>query len=155
MYILKLGAAAVAATLLAGCGDEDFTGTYRLQTPDDLALILSVRGDEANTYWESNYDGEIRIKPVVIIKATAKGEKLYLDDEKNNHHWIMTRSADGKGLDCLNCEALDYGNDTVRWQYDPRGAHELEQLVKEQERKDEAEENAAFEAMRKPKSSVE
>jgi len=149
--LFKLGVATVAASLLTGCGDEDFTGAYRLQTPDDMTLVLNIRGDEADTFWETNEDNGVRIKPIVIIKATVKGENLYLDDEKNDHHWIMTRSVDGKGLDCLNCEALDFGgNDTVHWQYDPRGPYDLEQLVKEQARKDDAERNAAFEAMGKP-----
>jgi len=100
--------------------------------------VANIRGEEADTFWESiNDEGNVTIKPVVSIKVMAKGEKLYLDDERNNHHWVMTRSADGKGLNCSNCEALDFGgNDTVHWKYDPLGPYDLERLLKEQDSKE-------------------
>ncbi len=139
MYrLVKFTVTVVVASLLTGCGDDDFTGAYRLQTPDDITLVLNIRGEEADTFWESiNDEGNVTIKPVVSIKVMAKGEKLYLDDERNNHHWVMTRSADGKGLNCSNCEALDFGgNDTVHWKYDPLGPYDLERLLKEQDSKE-------------------
>ncbi|MFO1612211.1 hypothetical protein QOT38_30775, partial [Pseudomonas aeruginosa] len=45
-FIIKLAATVVAGTLLAGCGGEDFTGSYRAKNPSNskVELVLNIHG---------------------------------------------------------------------------------------------------------------
>ena len=46
-FIIKLAATVVAGTLLAGCGGEDFTGSYRAKNPSNskVELVLNIHGN--------------------------------------------------------------------------------------------------------------
>lgn len=133
MYSLfKLGAAAVAASLLTGCGEEDFTGAYRYTLPSQ-ALVLNVQGDQATVFAEINDRVELRSK----FKVSVKGEKLLLDSEKGSARVVMKRNVDERSLDCLNCKEMSLVTDEVLWKYDSKGPYDVDQLLKEQARKDE------------------
>lgn len=142
--LFKLAAAVVAGSLLTGCGGEDFTGAYRLQAPKDLAFVLNIRGDEADIFAETGKDA--RIKSFGKMKVSVKGEKLFIDDVDSNDRWVMKRNVDERSLDCLNCEKLNL-KDTVHWEYDPEGPYDVEQMLKDQARKDEEALNAESEKM--------
>lgn len=144
--LFKFAAIIIACSFLVGCGDEDYTGAYRLHAPNDLTFILTIRGDNADIFVEKGK--EARINPLGRMKVSVKGEKLFLDDVNSDERWVMTRNVDERSLDCLNCEALNL-KDTVHWKYDPLGPYDLEQLLKEQARKDEEARNAALEKVQK------
>lgn len=132
----KVALIGMASTLLAGCGDEDFTGAYRLQAPKNVAVVLNILRDEADIFMEKG--AEARIEPIGKMKVSVKGEKLFLDDVNSNDRWVMKRNVDERSLDCLNCEVLNL-KDTVHWKYDPKGPYDVTQMLKEQARKDEEE----------------
>ncbi|WP_312246151.1 hypothetical protein [Stutzerimonas nitrititolerans] len=143
--LFKFAAAVFAGSLLAGCGDEDFTGAYRLDATKELVFVLNIRGDEADLFSEKGKDS--RIAHYGQFKVSVKGEKLFLDDVNSDDRWVMTRNVDERSLDCLNCETINL-KDTVHWKYDPQGPYDLEQLLKEQAREDEEVFNAELEKMR-------
>ncbi len=143
--LLKLAAVVTAATLLAGCGGEDFSGAYRFKVPGaDRIMVLNVHGDEAEIFAEENRGA--RIKPLVKMKASVKGEKLLLDDLNSSERLALQRNVDERSLDCLNCKVLNI-KDGALWKYDPKGPYDVAQLLKDQARKDEAALNAQMERM--------
>ncbi len=144
--LFKFAAIVFAGSFLVGCGDEDYTGAYRLHAPNDLTFVLTIRGDDADIFVEKGR--EARINPLGRMTVSVKGEKLFLDDVNSDDRWVMTRNVDERSLDCLNCEALNL-KDTMHWKYDPQGPYDLEQLLKEQARKDDEARNAAMEKVQK------
>lgn len=133
MYrLFKLGAAVVAVSLLSGCGEEDFTGAYRYTLPGE-ALVLNIEGGEAKIFAEK--EGRVLLRST--LTASVKDEKLFLDTADDAKRVVMKRNVDERSLDCLNCKVLSFGKDEVHWKYDPHGVYDVDQLLKEQARKDE------------------
>nr|WP_059392995.1 hypothetical protein [Pseudomonas toyotomiensis] len=133
MYrLFKLGAAVVAVSLLSGCGEEDFTGAYRYTLPGE-ALVLNIEGGEAKVFAEK--EGRVLLRST--LTASVKDEKLFLDTADDAKRVVMKRNVDERSLDCLNCKVLSFGKDEVHWKYDPHGVYDVDQLLKEQARKDE------------------
>lgn len=130
--LFKLGAAAVAASLLTGCGEEDFTGAYRFTLPSE-ALVLNIQGNQAAVFAETK--GRIALRST--FEVSVKGEKLFLDSEKSSTRVVMKRNVDERSLDCLNCKEMSLVTDEVLWKYDSKGPYDVDQLLKEQARKDE------------------
>lgn len=144
MYrLFKLAAAIVVASLLTGCGDEDFTGAYRYTLPGE-ALVLNIEGGEAKIFAEK--EGRVLLRST--LTASVKDEKLFLDTADDTKRVVMKRNVDERSLDCLNCTVLSFGKDEVHWKYDPHGVYDVDQLLKEQARKD-AEEAVKLEQLRK------
>lgn len=143
--LFKFAAAVVAGSLLTGCGDDDFTGAYRVQITKESSLVLNLQGDEADFFLEKGRDA--RIDYYGKMKVLAKGEKLLLEDE-GSIRVAMKRNVDEQNLDCLNCKVLGL-KDEVLWKYDPQGPYDVEQLLKDQARKDEEAQNAELEKMQK------
>lgn len=131
---IKFAAAAIAASLLTGCGEEDFTGAYRLQAPANVVAVLSIQGDKAAVFMEKG-NGP-RVEEVGQFKVSVSDKKLMLDDLNSNDRWVMTRNVDERSLDCLNCEELLFKG-AVNWKYDPHGPYDVPKLLEEQARKDE------------------
>ncbi len=72
---------ALAGSILAGCGSEDFTGAYRYNIPSsERVMVLNVHGDEAEIFGEDVSDG--RIKPLVKMKVSVKGRRHVAADRK-------------------------------------------------------------------------
>jgi hypothetical protein len=132
----KLAAAIVACSLLAACGSEDFTGAYRFKNSNsDKAMVLNIHGGEAELFAEDGHDG--RIKPLIQLKVSSKGEKLLLDNLSGTERLALKRNVDERSLDCLNCKVLGMKEDAAVWKYDPKGPFDVAQLLKDQARKDE------------------
>jgi len=131
---------ALASSVLAGCGSEDFTGAYRYKLPGgERVIVLNVHGDEAEIFGEDVNDG--RIKPLVKMNVSVKDKKLLLDDVNSSERLALTRNVDEQSVDCLNCKVLGI-NDASVWKYDPQGPYDLEQMLKDQALKDEEALNA-------------
>ncbi|MGY8813037.1 MAG: hypothetical protein ACKVK5_18660 [Pseudomonadales bacterium] len=143
--LFKLAAAVVTGSLLTGCGDNDFTGAYRVQVTKESSLVLNLKGDEADFFLEKGRDA--RIDYYGKMKVVAKGEKLLLEDE-DSLRVAMKRNVDEQSLDCLNCKVLGL-KDEVLWKYDPKGPYDVDQLLKDQTRKDEDALNAELEKMQR------
>lgn len=132
----KLAATIVACSFLAACGSEDFTGAYRFKNSNsEKAMVLNVHGAEAELLAEDGRDG--RIKPLIKLKVSSKGEKLLLDNLSGTERLTMKRNVDERSLDCLNCRVLGMKEDAAIWKYDPKGPFDVAQLLKDQARKDE------------------
>lgn len=131
---IKFAAAAIAASLLTGCGEEDFTGAYRLQAPANVVVVLSIEGDKAAVFMEKGKGP--RVEEVGQFKVSVSDKKLMLDDLSSNDRWVMRRNVDERSLDCLNCEELLFKG-AVNWKYDPHGPYNVAKLLEEQARKDE------------------
>ena len=115
---------ALASSILAGCGSEDFTGAYRYKiSGGERVMVLNVHGDEAEIFGEDVSDG--RIKPLVKMNVSVKDKKLLLDDVNSSERLALTRNVDEQSVDCLNCK------------YDPQGPYDVEQMLKDQALKDE------------------
>lgn len=131
---------ALAGSILAGCGSEDFTGAYRYKIPgSERVMVLNVHGDEAEIFGEDVSDG--RIKPLVKMKVSVKDKKLLLDDVNSSERLALTRNVDEQSIDCLNCKVLGI-NDAAVWKYDPQGPYDVERMLKDQALKDEEALNA-------------
>jgi hypothetical protein len=143
----KFTAIVVTGALLAGCGDEDFTGAYRFKDAGmSGALVLNVHGDEAELFGDL---GEGGIKPLGKMKVSVKDEKLLLDSMGDSTRLVMKRNVDERSLDCLNCKVLRMPADELVWAYDPKGPYDLDQMLKEQARKNEEALNAELERLQK------
>ncbi|AWF68496.1 MULTISPECIES: hypothetical protein [Pseudomonadaceae] len=140
-FIIKLAATVVAGTLLAGCGGEDFTGSYRAKNPSNskVELVLNIHGNEAELIGQELGTG--RIKPLVKMTVSVKDGKLLLDDVNSSERLAMKRNVDEQSLDCLNCKILRIKDDTV-WKYDPKGPYDVDQMLKDQAGRDEEQLNA-------------
>ncbi|MHC8390185.1 hypothetical protein ACYZTM_19610 [Pseudomonas sp. MDT2-39-1] len=139
----KLVAVAVAGSGLAACGGEDFTGAYRFKDSNiQRTMVLNVHGDEAEIFGD---DGKGRIKPLAKLKVSVKDEKLLLDDVNGSARLAMRRNVDEQSLDCLNCKVIGLKKDDLVWEYDPKGPYDVQQLLKDQARKDEEAMNAELE----------
>lgn len=133
--LFKLVATVVAGSILTGCGGDDFTGAYRFKaSSSERAMVLNVHGNEAEIFGENARDG--RIKPLIKMKVLVKDEKLLLDDVNSSERLAMKRNVDEQSLDCLNCNVLGIKDETV-WKYDPEGPYDVDQMLKDQVRKDE------------------
>ncbi len=131
---------ALAGSILAGCGGEDFTGAYRYKIPgSERVMVLNVHGDEAEIFGEDVSDG--RIRPLVKMKVSVKDKKLLLDDANSSERLALTRNVDEQSIDCLNCKVLGI-NDASVWKYDPQGPYDVERMLKDQALKDEEALNA-------------
>ncbi len=131
---------ALASSILAGCGSEDFTGAYRYKIPgSESVMVLNVHGDEAEIFGEDVNDG--RIKPLVKMNVSVKDKKLLLDDVNSSERLALARNVDEQSVDCLNCKVLGI-NDASVWKYDPQGPYDVEQMLKDQALKDEEALNA-------------
>ena len=131
---------ALASSILAGCGSEDFTGAYRYKiSGGERVMVLNVHGDEAEIFGEDVSDG--RIKPLVKMKVSVKDKKLLLDDVNSSERLALTRNVDEQSIDCLNCKVLGI-NDAAVWKYDPQGPYDVERMLKDQALKDEEALNA-------------
>lgn len=75
--------------------------------------------------------------------------KLILDDKNSSLRLVMKRNVDERSLDCLNCKVLGLRADGLVWNYDPKGPYDVDQVLKEQERKREDALNAELEKMQK------
>lgn len=142
--LFKLVAAVFAGSLLAGCGDEDFTGAYRFNERNTGEIVLNVHGGEAEIFAD---DGEDGIKPLGKMKVLVKDEKLLLDDVNSDLRLAMKRNVDEQSLDCLNCDVIGIKSDNSVWKYDPKGPYDVDQLLKEQALKREVAFNAELEEM--------
>ncbi|OOV91454.1 hypothetical protein [Pseudomonas sp. MF4836] len=143
--LFKLAAAVVAGSLLAGCGGDNFTGAYRFKSPNsERTMVLNVHGDEAEIFGQEGAEG--RIKPLVKMKVSVKGEKLLLDDVNGTERLALKRNVDERSLDCLNCKVLGIKDETL-WKFDPKGPYDVEQMLKDQARKDEEALNAKMQKM--------
>lgn len=141
--ITKFATTFVAGALLAGCGSEDFTGSYRASDPSNekIELVLNIHGDKAELIGQETSTG--RIKPLVKMTLSVKGGKLLLDDVNSSERLAMKRNVDEQSLDCLNCKILRIKDETV-WKFDPKGPYDIDQMLKAQARKDEEKLNAAL-----------
>ncbi|WP_122321185.1 hypothetical protein [Pseudomonas amygdali] len=144
---LKLVAFAVAGSVLAGCGGEDFSGAYRLtESGMQGEMVLNIHGDEAELFADFGAGG---IKPLGKMRVSVKDAKLLLDDVNGSTRLAMKRNVDERSLDCLNCKLLSAKKDDPVWKYDPKGPYDVDQMLKEQARKREEALNAELEKMRK------
>lgn len=127
---------AVLGTLLAGCGAEDFSGAYRFKDSSmSGTMVLNVHADEAELFGDMGKNG---IKPLAKMKVSVKDKKLLLDAVNSSTRLVMKRNVDERSLDCLNCKVLGMKTDEHVWQYDPKGPYDVDQLLKDQARKNEA-----------------
>jgi hypothetical protein len=131
----KLVAVVVAGLCLAACGDKGFTGAYRMGS-----MVLNIHGDEAEVFEDHG-----SIKFIGKFKVSVKDEKLLLEDGSSTR-LAMKRNVDEQSLDCLNCVEGDL-NKVVVWKYDPKGPYDVQQLLKDQARKNEQALNAELERM--------
>lgn len=140
----KLVAVAVVGAVLAACGSEDFTGAYRLKDSDmKVAIVLNIHGDEAELFAD---DGKGGIKSFGKMKVLVKDGKLLLD-VNGSKRLAMKRNVDEQSLDCLNCKVMSLKKDDLVWEYDPKGPYDVDQMLKEQARKNEEALNAGLEKM--------
>lgn len=137
--LIKFSVATIAASLLVGCGEEDFTGSYR-HVMAGQSLVLDIRGSKAKVFAE--IDGRVFARS--DLNVSVKGEKLFLDSEDGADRVVMKRNVDERSLDCLNCKVMSFVQDEVLWKFDPKGPYDLDQLLRDQARKDE--EDAANQA---------
>lgn len=145
--LFKFAATAVMGALLSGCGNEDFTGAYRFKDSGMKGtMVLNIHGNEAELFGDLGKDG---IKPFGEMKVSVKDEKLLLDDVSSSTRLVMRRNVDERSLDCLNCKVLGMRTDEHLWKYDPEGPYDVDQMLKEQARKNEEAMNAALEEMQK------
>ncbi|MCE5364131.1 hypothetical protein [Pseudomonas anguilliseptica] len=145
--LFKFAATAAIGALLSGCGNEDFTGAYRFKDSGMKGtMVLNVHGDEAELFGDLGKDG---IKPLGKMKASVKDEKLLLDTVNSSTRLVMRRNVDERSLDCLNCKVLGMRTDELVWTYDPEGPYDVDQMLKEQARKNEEALNAELEKMQK------
>lgn len=141
----KLVAIAVAGSVLAACGGEDFTGAYRFKESNiQRTMVLNVHGNDAEIFGD---DGKGRINPLAKLKVSVKDEKLLLDDVNGSTRLAMKRNVDEQSLDCLNCKVVGLRKDDLVWKYDPKGPYDVEQLLKDQALKDQEALNAELEKM--------
>lgn len=139
---LKLVAVAIAGSILAACGGEDFTGAYRFKDSNMQGdMVLNIHGDEAELFG----DNENGIKPLGKMRVSVKDGKLLLDDVTATNRIAMKRNVDEQSLDCLNCKVIGARKDDLVWKYDPKGPYDVGQLLKDQARKNEEAMNAALE----------
>ncbi|KKI25045.1 hypothetical protein APX70_00042 [Pseudomonas syringae pv. maculicola] len=139
----KLMAVAVAGSVVAACGGEDFTGTYRLKESGMQGeMVLNIHGDEAELLADFGKGG---IKPLGKMRVSVKDQKLFLDDVNGPTRLALKRNVDERSLDCLNCKLLSTKKDDPVWRYDPKGPYNVEQMLKEQARKREEALNAEME----------
>ncbi|WP_339426588.1 hypothetical protein [Pseudomonas proteolytica] len=142
---LKLVAIGVAGSLLAACGGEDFTGAYRFKDSSMKgAMVLNIHGDDAEIFGDYGAGG---IKPFGKIKVSVKDGKLLLDEVNGSLRLAMKRNVDERSLDCLNCKVMGLRKDDLVWEYDPKGPYDLDQMLKEQARKNEEALNAELEKL--------
>jgi hypothetical protein len=141
--LFNLVSIAVAGSLLAACGGKDFTGAYRFRDSGMKgAMVLNVHGDEAEIFGDFGKDG---IKPLGKMKVSVKDEKILLDAVKGSLRLAMKRNVDERSLDCLNCTVIGLRKDDQVWEYDPKGPYDVDQMLKEQARKNEEVLNAQLE----------
>jgi len=145
--LFKFAVTAVIGALLSGCGNEDFTGAYRFKDSGMIGtMVLNVHGDEAELFGDL---GKGDIKPFSKMKVSVKDEKLLLDDVSSSTRLVMRRNVDERSLDCLNCKVLGMRTDEHVWKYDPEGPYDVDQMLKEQARKNEEALNAELEKMQR------
>lgn len=145
--LFKFASVAVAGAVITGCSGEEFTGAYRYQEQSSKgAMVLNIHGDEAEIFADIVTSG---IKPVGKLSVSQKDGKLLLDDKNSSLRLVMKRNVDERSLDCLNCKVLGLRADALVWGYDPKGPYDLDQLLKEQDRKREEALNAELERMQK------
>lgn len=145
--MLKFAAAVVTGAFLSGCSGEDFTGAYRFKDSSmNGTMVLNVHGDEAELFGDLGKDG---IKPLGKMKVSIKEGKLLLDAVNSSTRLVMRRNVDERSLDCLNCKVLGMRTDEHVWKYDPEGPYDVDQMLKEQARKNEEALNAELEKMQK------
>ncbi|MEN0104995.1 MAG: hypothetical protein AAGC84_01070 [Pseudomonas sp.] len=139
---------AVLGAILSGCGAEDFSGAYRFKDSSmSGAMVLNVHGNDAELFGDLGKNG---IKPLAKMKVSVKDNKLLLDDATNSAtRLVMKRNVDERSLDCLNCKVLGMKADEHVWQYDPKGPYDVDQLLKDQARKNEEALNAELEKIQK------
>lgn len=131
---IMLAAILMMAALLAGCGEEDFTGAYRVETPRGTVLVLSVDGDKARLFSEIGTPPRIMPHGAFLDVSVVNG-KLMLDDPNGNERLVLTRNVDERSLDCLTCdEMLHEGLD--HWSFDPNGPYDVDQLLADQAKRD-------------------
>lgn len=95
--LIKFATAAVAGTLLSGCGGEDFTGAYRFKDSSmNGTMVLNIHGSEAEVFGDFGKDG---IKPLGKMKVSVKDEKLLLDAVSGTTRLVMKRNVDERNLD--------------------------------------------------------
>lgn len=133
---------------MAGCGGENFTGSYRAKNPSDskAEFVLNIHGDEAELITQELGTG--RVKLLVKLSVSVKGGKLLLDDVNSSERLAMRRNVDEQSLDCLICESLRIKQEAV-WKYDANGPYDVAQMLEEQAHRDEAELNAKLAQMQK------
>ncbi len=107
-------------------------------------MVLNVHSDEAELFGDFEKDG---IKPLGKMKVSVKDKKLLLDAVNGSTRLVMRRNVDERSLDCLNCKVLGMETDEHVWKYDPKGPYDVDQMLKEQARKNEEARNAEREKM--------
>lgn len=145
--LLKLMGAAVAGLFLAACGGEDFTGAYRFKDPGiQKELVLNIHGDEAEIFGDAGKGG---IRLLGKMSVSTKDGKLLLDAVNSSMRLAMKRNVDERSLDCLNCKVINLKKDESVWTYDPKGPYDVDQILKDQARKNEEALNAELEKIQK------
>tara|TARA_Y100000780_G_scaffold231692_1_gene258131 strand:- start:96 stop:701 length:606 start_codon:yes stop_codon:yes gene_type:complete len=128
---IATAAVAIIASLLAGCGKEDFTGAYRLKATLYDSLVLNVEGDSAQMFLERGSDKRIEIIGKGFNVKTNDKDRLLLEDRSSGFRWVLVRDDDERIIKCLTCEEkLAY------WEFDPRGPYDVSRLLMAQDGKD-------------------
>tara|TARA_Y100000780_G_scaffold231692_1_gene258133 strand:- start:1793 stop:2506 length:714 start_codon:yes stop_codon:yes gene_type:complete len=127
-------AIAIAVSLLAGCGEDEFDGSYRLKFNDDSNVVLTVDGDSATVFMEIGNPPRIELVPPGFEVSVNDG-KLILDDRGSDLRLVMVRNVDGQSLDCANCDEEPRFAALTHWRFDPNGPYDIDELLAEQERK--------------------
>lgn len=135
----------LSGALLAGCGEKDYTGTYRSPTPN-AKLVLNIRGKSVEV-WKESRSGEF-LGAYEGITLTQNEDKLFIDDNKNNR-LVFKRNIDEQSLDCLNCKRWGFPDDELTFKRDPNGPYDLNKIRDEQRQKEEAKEKAYWEQAQK------
>tara|TARA_Y100000780_G_scaffold231692_1_gene258132 strand:- start:893 stop:1567 length:675 start_codon:yes stop_codon:yes gene_type:complete len=125
---------AIAASLLAGCGEEDFTGAYRVEAPNGSTLVINIEDDKALLFSEKGNPPRIETHgkgfSVLVVN-----DKLMLDDLVTNERLVFTRSVDERSLDCVTCEETLFEG-SAHWSFDPNGPYDVNQLLADQAKRD-------------------
>ena len=111
----KIGCLIGLCVGLSGCGNP-FEGSYRaMQGVVGPLVAIDIKGSKATVVKVDPFQKKILSEQT--WEAKSKGEKLLLTDLKGNT-FAFNRSANEKGLDCLNC-GVSTGMPDSWQQFDP------------------------------------
>jgi hypothetical protein len=139
--MMRWAVAMASATLLSGCGSEDYNGAYVAQAESSQKLVLNIDGADGKLLLQDKSSSQIqRVVPVAVEYSK---EKMFVDSSQaRNMRLVFIRDVDERNLICLNCEELPI-KAPRKWSQVSAKPYDVDALLAEQKK---AQEDAAEKA---------